>query len=450
MKTLFAKTALLPSGWQENVQIEIDPSGFIHRVETQVRPNSVAETVVGPVIAGVANVHSHVWQRLIAGLTESRGDFWVWREHMYRYAHKLQPEQLHAVAAQTYVDMLKAGYTCVGEFHYLHHAEDGKAYSTQTEMSDQVIEAALVAGIRITHLPVLYQHSNFGSKKPKRDQRRFLFKTDAFNRLLDDLEKRYSTQNMVTIGWAPHSLRAVNAKAIRAVLAEKGGPVHIHIAEQPKEVADCLNWCGERPVAWLLDNFQVNANWCLVHATHTQVRELRGIAKSGATVAVCPTTEANLGDGIFPSEKFLSVGGKIAIGSDSHISIDPAEELRLLEYGQRLTKGKRGILTTEELPSVGGRLFPQAQLAGQQALNNSAGSIARGAPADLVVLDGKSSLLQGKTKNQILDTWIFSGGRSLVRDVMTAGQWRVTNGAHVNEAAIAAKFAAVIAELSET
>ena len=425
MNTLFAKNALLPTGWHRDVSVEIDEQGVIRKVTTNRPWEAGAERLNGPMIPGMPNVHSHVWQRGFVGRTEVRGDFWAWRDTMYRYAQGLDPEDLYVIATQTYGDMLKAGYTWVGEFHYLHHTPNGSPYDNPAEMSEQVIQAALDVGIGITLLPVLYKYSNFGSQPAEPEQQRFVHDADGFLRLLDALHSKYANNPQVRIGCAPHSLRAVDPHLLSDVLANAAGPKHIHIAEQPKEVADCIAWCGKRPVEWLMGNIAVDSDWCLVHATHVHVAELESIAASGAVVGLCPTTEANLGDGIFSAERFFQLGGNFAIGSDSQVSIDPAEELRLLEYGQRLTHHRRGILASENQPSVGEHTFSRSLAGGMSALGRARQGIAVGASADLIVLDGNSPLLNDKQGHEILDTWIFSGGSSLVTDVMTHGQWRV-------------------------
>ncbi len=425
MKTLFAKDALLAADWRQDVSVEIDDKGLIRKVTANRPCETGAERLTGPMIPGMPNVHSHVWQRGFAGRTEVRGDFWAWRNTMYRFAQGFDPENLYTIATQTYRDMLKAGYTWVGEFHYLHHTPNGSPYDNPAEMSEQVIQAALDVGIGITHLPVLYGYSNFGSQPAESGQRRFVHDADGFLRLLDALHSKYASNPQVRIGCAPHSLRAVDPGLLSDVLANAVGPKHIHIAEQPKEVTDCVDWCGMRPVEWLMGNIAVDSSWCLVHATHVSVAELRSIAASGAVVGLCPTTEANLGDGVFSAEQFLQLGGNFAIGSDSQVSIDPAEELRLLEYSQRLTQRRRGILASENQPSVGEHLFSRAQAGGASALGREPQGIEVGASADLIVLDGNSPLLDDKQGHEIMDTWIFSGGSSLVTDVMTQGQWRV-------------------------
>lgn len=425
MNTLFAKNALLPTGWHRDVSVEIDEQGVIRKVTTNRPWEAGAERLNGPMIPGMPNVHSHVWQRGFVGRTEVRGDFWAWRDTMYRYAQGLDPEDLYVIATQTYGDMLKAGYTWVGEFHYLHHTPNGSPYDNPAEMSEQVIQAALDVGIGITLLPVLYKYSNFGSQPAKPEQQRFVHDADGFLRLLASLHSKYADNPQVRIGCAPHSLRAVDPDLLSDVLANAAGPKHLHIAEQPREIADCVDWCGKRPVEWLMDNIDIDSSWCLVHATHVNSAELESIAASGAVVGLCPTTEANLGDGIFPAEQFLQLAGNFAIGSDSQVSIDPAEELRMLEYGQRLTQGRRGILAGENQPSVGEHMFTRALAGGASASGREPLGIAVGASADLIVLDGNSPLLDDKEGHEIIDTWIFSGGSHLVVDVMTQGQWRV-------------------------
>jgi formimidoylglutamate deiminase len=402
------------------------------------------------------NLHSHAFQRAMAGLAERAGpsedSFWTWRKVMYGFVERLSPDQVGAIAAQLYVEMLKAGYTAVGEFHYLHHAPDGHAYNDPAEMSLRVVSAALRTGIGITHLPVLYVHGGFGGAVAAPEQRRFLNRGETFMTLIDGLIARYAGDRQVRIGIAPHSLRAVSPALFLATIAaldaiDSSAPIHIHVAEQEKEVEDCLAWSGARPVEWLLANAEVSRRWCLVHATHMNEAETTGLARSGAVAGLCPTTEANLGDGLFPLSAYLAAGGAFGIGSDSHISVSPVEELRWLEYGQRLMGRRRNVAVLPETPSVGAGLYHAALAGGAQALGRPIGALAAGRRADLVVLDGNHPSLAGREGDVLLDSLVFSGNANPVRDVMVGGKWAVRNGRHDDEDSILADYRAAIAEL---
>ncbi|TWT17859.1 formimidoylglutamate deiminase [Luteimonas marina] len=405
-------------------------------------PASPIEAVAtGWRLPGIANLHSHAFQRAMAGLAERQthpsDSFWTWRETMYRMAARFDPESLHAVASQLYVEMLEAGYTAVCEFHYLHHAPDGTPYATRTAMSDALIEAARETGIRLTLLPVLYMTGGFDGRALGERQKRFGHDVDGYLRLFNALHAKQD--DMLKVGCALHSLRAVPADAMREVLAAlpADARIHIHVAEQVGEVQDCLAVHDLRPVEWLLRNAQVDARWTLVHATHLNDPEVAGIAKSGATVAICPTTEANLGDGLFRLREHLDAGGAWGIGSDSHISVSPVEELRWLEYGQRLATRHRNIAVSPASPSVGATL-----LAG--VLASAAQSTGFTDIDDAVVLDGDAPLLAGATEEDVADRWIFSGNRPAVREVRVGGRRVVTEGVHPAREAVAQRYAAVL------
>ncbi|MGN6111420.1 MAG: formimidoylglutamate deiminase [Luteimonas sp.] len=393
---------------------------------------------------GIANLHSHAFQRAMAGLAERQTDpgdsFWTWRETMYRMAGRFDPDTLHAVASQLYAEMLESGYTTVCEFHYLHHRPDGTPYADPAAMSRALLRAARESGIRLTLLPVLYMTGGFDGRPLAERQRRFGHDVDAFLALIQAL--RGDEDASLRVGCALHSLRAVPADAMRAVLAAlpRDMPVHIHIAEQLGEVQDSLALRGARPVEWLLGNAEVDARWTLVHATHLEPAEVQGIARSGATVAICPTTEANLGDGLFPLRAYLDAGGAIGIGSDSQVSVSPVEELRWLEYGQRLATHHRNIAVRAGSPSVGETLL--------EAVHASAGN-ATGldASGDVVVLDADAPQFAGATAADVADRWIFSGNRPLVREVRLAGERVVADGRHRDRDAIAARYRAAVVTL---
>ncbi|GAB1408232.1 formimidoylglutamate deiminase [Thermomonas brevis] len=390
----------------------------------------------GWALPGIANLHSHAFQRAMAGLAERQSDpadsFWTWRETMYAMAARFTPELLRDVAAQLYVEMLEAGYTSVCEFHYLHHAPDGRPYADPAAMSRALVDAARATGIRLTLLPVLYMTGGFDARALSPRQARFGHEVDAYLRLLEAL--RPQQDERLRIGCALHSLRAVPPAAMREVLAAlpSDSRIHIHIAEQVAEVEECIAVRGARPVQWLLDNAAVDARWTLVHATHLDDGEVRGIARSGATVAICPTTEANLGDGLFPLRDYLDEGGAYGIGSDSHISVDPVEELRWLEYGQRLVSRRRNIAASAAEPSVGTTLLSGVLASAV----NTTGFDAQ----DRIVLDADAPILAGATAGDVVDRWLFSGNRRLVRDVEVAGVRVVEDGAHRDREAVAGRF----------
>ncbi len=455
--TLFAAHALLPEGWARDVLFQIGPDGGL----TAVTPNSKAgeaPRAAGAVLPGMANLHSHAFQRAMAGLSERAGpgedSFWTWRDLMYGFVRRLTPDQAEAIAAQLYVEMLKAGYTAVGEFHYLHHDPQGVPYGDPGEMSHRAIAAAGAAGIGITHLPVLYGYSDFGGQAANEGQRRFVHEPDAFLRLVESLIASHRGDPQVRIGIAPHSLRAVTAETLNAAVEglnalDDSAPIHIHIAEQQKEVHDCIKWSGERPVEWLLRRAFPDARWCLVHATHVTEEEAARMAESGAVVGLCPTTEANLGDGVFPAPGFLAAGGRFGIGSDSHISISAVEELRWLEYGQRLTLRRRNVLSGgADAPSVGAFLYKRALAGGAQALGRPIGRLAPGCRADLLVIDDGLPVLAGKSGDILLDAMIFAGNENPVRDVMAGGRWVVREGCHAHEAEILRRYRAAFVELT--
>lgn len=449
MSRYFASSALLPRGWARDVLIEVDAAGDF----ASVTPGSVpgeASRFAGPVVTGMPNVHSHAFQRALAGRAErggsdGRDSFWTWRETMYEHTARVDPDQLEAIAAWLYVEMLKAGYTAVGEFHYLHHDGDGARYATKTETSDRIRAAAAETGIGLTLLPVLYTYGGFGGRLPSEHQRRFTMGADEFVALWDDLVRAIGDDPQARLGAAPHSLRAVTAQQLTAVVQhvashDRPAPIHIHIAEQIREVDECVAWSGSRPIEWLYDHVKVDATWCLVHATHANEEELARIVGSRAVAGICPTTEANLGDGIFPAETFLRQGGRIGIGSDSHATVDVAEELRWLEYAQRLVTGRRAVLCSPDVPSVGDYVYAAAANGGAQALGRRIGAIAPGHRADAVVLDRESPQLLATRDGVLLNRFIFGGARDAVKDVMVGGRWVVRDRKHVAEDEIARRY----------
>jgi len=454
---LFAPQALLSSGWALDVLIEFSADGDIVEITAEADPGE-APRAAGPVVPGMPNLHSHAFQRAMAGLAEhtSGGDdsFWTWREVMYRFLERLSPDQVHDIAAQLYIEMLKQGYTAVGEFHYLHHDPHGRPYANSAEMSIQVVSAALEVGIGITHLPVLYCFGGFGGAETGPGQRRFLNTPDELLEIVKTVGDHFPGDTQVRVGIAPHSLRAVTPETLFDAVAgigalDREAPIHIHIAEQVREIEDCLEWSGQRPVQWLLDHAEVDDHWCLVHATHMTDPETASLAKSGAIAGLCPTTEANLGDGLFQAPLYLQAGGHFGIGSDSHISISPVEELRWLEYGQRLAHRRRSLLTdVPHASAVGAGLYRMAVAGGAAALGRPIGALAPSYRADLVVLDAEAPVLYGKAEDRILDAFVFAGNQNLVRDVMVGGEWRVREGRHLQEEAVLQNFRSALARLA--
>jgi formimidoylglutamate deiminase len=441
-----AGAALISDCVEQRVLIDIAANGTIASVAPQ--SDEQAERLVGLVVPGMPNLHSHAFQRAMAGLAERAGpegdNFWRWREVMYRFLAVLTPEDIEAIAAQLYVECLQHGYTSVAEFHYLHNAPDGTRYDNPAELSHRIIAAARTAGIGLTLLPVLYCHSQFGGAPPSEAQRRFVLSPDAYATLFQSLGAT------ATVGVAPHSLRAVTPNELAdAIAIAAKSPIHIHVGEQEKEVADCLAWSNTRPVAWLFDHAPVDHRWCLVHATHIDASERSRLSSSGAVAGLCQTTEANLGDGIFPLRAYLAEGGRFGIGSDSNVCTSPVEELRWLEYVRRLEAKARNVTETRQGVSVATSLYTRSLAGGAQALGRAAAAIAPGSPADLVVLDTAHPALVGRSGNAILDAWLFSGNSTPVRDVMIGGKWVVRAGVHCAQASVAARFARTMRRLAD-
>jgi formimidoylglutamate deiminase len=443
---LLAQHAWSPDGWVRDAAFRCDARG---RFDADSASDVMAARWVLP---GIANLHSHAFQRAMAGLAETRGgdhdSFWSWRETMYAFAQRVTPDDLQAIAAQLYVEMLRAGYTHVCEFHYLHHAPDGLSYADPAAMSRAIVAAARETGIGLTLLPVLYMRGGFDGRAPSPRQARFGHEVDAFLRLLDAL--RAEENERVRIGMAFHSLRAVPPDALAETLTAlpKDMPRHIHIAEQTAEVDECIAVRGARPVRWLLDHAEVDSRWTLVHATHLDEGEVQGIAKSGATVAICTTTEANLGDGLFPLRDYLDAGGAWGVGSDSNSSVSPVEELRWLEYGQRLITRSRNVAADAKQPSVGETLLRGVAHGASTSTGVAMGRIAAGQRADWIVLDDRAPELAARDEANLADSWLFSGNRNLVRDVVVAGQHVVRDGRHVDEERIAACYRTCVQRLT--
>ena len=448
MSSIFARKALLADGWADNVRLDIE-AGRIAAVAADARATA-DDREFGIAIPGLANAHSHAFQRLLAGHTEERGPankdtFWTWRSRMYALSAKIDATAMAAIARQVYGEMVATGYTSVAEFHYLHN-EPG-TFETSEAMFEAILAAADASGIRLTYVPVLYERAGFDQPDPTADQQRFATSIDDFLKHYARVKSLAGDRFAVGIG--AHSLRAVTADSlakIAAVAAADGVPMHIHIAEQQREVDQCMAVHGKRPVEWLLEQHDVNEQWCLVHATHIDDEEITAVAESGAVVCLCPSTEANLGDGLFPLQKFLERQGRIAIGSDSHVSMNPFEELRWLEYGQRLITQKRNIAAIRR-NQTGRSLFELAAAGGALATGQSGGRISSGDNADLVLLDDDSPMLVGHSTRSLLDALVFSGFTLPIDGVMVRGEWQVIDGRHKDAEKARAGYAAVARDL---
>ncbi len=448
MSSLSARHALLPQGWCKNVRFEWDASGCL----TAVQPDAPElGPAVGLVLPGMINLHSHAFQRAMGGLTERAGDsqdsFWTWRDLMYRFVQHITPDHIEAIAAQLFSECLRHGYTAVCEFHYVQRDAHGAPYARPAETAERVVAAARLAGIGVTMLPVLYRYAGFGDQPLRPEQRRFQTDATSVTRIVEALEPLRDANTEV--GVAPHSLRAASVEQIRALLdaLPADRPVHMHIAEQVAEVDQCLAHTGRRPVEHLMHSVETGPRWCLVHATHMNEAETSALAASGAVAGLCPTTEANLGDGIFPLDAFLAAGGRFGVGSDSHVSQSPIEELRWLEYGQRLWHQRRNVAASAAQRSVGQRLWEGGLAGGAQASGRPVGALAVGRRADLLVLDDLHPNLEGVPPADVLGTVLFSGNDNLVRDVMVGGVWVVRDRQHVAAEAITRRYKQTIAEL---
>jgi formimidoylglutamate deiminase len=460
---LFADRALLPDGVRRAVRFEIGTDGCFTAVTPDAAPTG-AERLTGLVLPGLVDLHSHAFQRAMAGLTERtaadpgavKDSFWTWRTLMYRFLFALDPDDIEVIATQLYIELLQSGYTTVAEFHYIHHAPDGRPYAQPAELALRIVAAARTAGVALTLLPVFYAHSGFGGAAPLPEQRRFLHDRDGYARLLGELHSRTRDQPLLRLGIAPHSLRAVTPDELQAITAIVDGidglggsaPIHLHIAEQEAEVEASLRVLGARPVRWLLDHAPVGPRYCLVHATHLDEREVDELARSGAVVGLCPTTEADLGDGVFAAVRYTQGGGRWGIGSDSNVCVDPLEELRLLEYGQRLTHRRRNLLAGGPDRSLGRSLYEQALAGGAQAAGQPTSQLAVGRRADLVVLAGDGSGPGEDAGEALLDSAVFGPGRGLVRDVMVGGRFVVRDRHHPQAAATRARYREVIRKLT--
>ncbi|ESR23828.1 formimidoylglutamate deiminase [Lutibaculum baratangense] len=451
MQILWAETALTPLGWAEGVRVTIGEDGRIASVESGTEP---AGDRVGVLLPAPANLHSHAFQRAMAGLTERRGPdprdtFWTWRKLMYRFLDRLTPEDVLAIAAFVQMEMLEAGYAAVAEFHYLHHRPGGEPYGDVAEMSVRIVEAATETGIGLTLLPVLYEHGGCDGRPLGPGQIRFGNDMERFVRLFEAAGAGLKALGPdAGMGVAPHSLRAVSREALAEVVRLTDGPVHMHLAEQVAEVEEVVSAWGDRPARWLLDNAEVDDRWCLIHCTQMEPDETERLAATGAVAGLCPITESSLGDGIFDGVRYLGAGGRFGIGSDSNIRISLAEELRTLEYSQRLRDRSRAALARPDA-STGRVLFDGAVRGGARAAERDGGSLEEGRWADLLALDGSAIDLIGRSGDTILDTWIFAGDDRLVRDVWAAGRHVVTEGRHRARETIAARYADTMRRLRD-
>ena len=458
------ESVVLPAGWTRDALVTVAEDGYISAIEQGIQSHAddaQPERVSGIVVPGMPNAHSHAFQRGMNGNTEyrlsARDSFWTWRQAMYALANRIGPQDLQTLATQLFVEMLKAGYTSVAEFHYLHRQPDGENYPGDNALWAATAQAAAVTGIGLTFLPTLYQTSDFGAAPLKKDQARFATETEHFLRAI---ERRVSTERRAApatlrTGVAFHSLRAVpldtlryTVQALRAMDATL--PLHIHVSEQIKEVEACVAHTGKRPIELLLDTGLLDAHWCLVHATHANVAEMKGMAAAKSAVCLAITTEANLGDGFFDAARFLKFGGRICVGSDSQATVNPAEELRWMEYQQRLRKRRRGVLADAEESHAGTRLWRDAALHGAQALGQRVGEIAVGRRADWLVLDREHPTMVGAPDENALDHLVFAGGDAAIRDVMVAGRWVVKGRHHAAEVPLQGEFSQLMQRLAAT
>jgi formimidoylglutamate deiminase len=450
-RELFFDHVLLPSGWARDVRMTVADGNIV--AVAKGAPHAGADHVPGLAVPGLPNLHCHAFQRGMAGLAERRGptadSFWTWREVMYHFLRRLSPEDVEAIAAFAYMEMLEAGFTTVGEFHYLHHDIDGRPYANLGEMAERIAAASAQTHIGLTLLPSFYAYGGFGGALPAAGQRRFINDPVRFLDLVERARATVATLPDGRVGIAPHSLRAVTPATLRTICqATSEGPIHIHAAEQLREVEECVAALGCRPVEWLLENAALDSRWCVIHATHTTPGEITALAASQAVVGLCPLTEASLGDGIFDGAAHLAAGGRFGIGTDSNIQIDAAAELRQLEYGQRLARDARNVMAGAQGESTGRRLYAAALAAGAQALQRPIGILAVGARADIVLLDDDHPDLVARDGDHWLDAWIFVAGRSAVKTVLVGGATVVEAGRHTLHATIASRYKAVVAKLA--
>jgi formimidoylglutamate deiminase len=446
MQSFFAPIALLRDGWARDVRITA-VDGTITAVQPDATPDD-ATHLSGIALPGMPNLHSHAFQRGMAGLAQRGGDFWSWREVMYRFLAALTPDDIEAITALAYMEMLEAGFTAVAEFHYLHHDRDGAPYADPAELCARIAAAATETGIGLTLLPVFYAHGGFNAAPPTPGQRRFICDLDGYARLLLGAERAVAALPDARLGLAPHSLRAATAGELAQLGDLAAGRVlHIHLAEQVQEVADCLTATGARPAEYLLASAKLDHRWCLVHATHMTASETAALAATGVVAGLCPITEADLGDGVFPALAWRDAGGRFGIGTDSNTAISVTQELRLLEYSQRLHHRARNLLAPPGISS-GRHLWDQAGRGGGQALDRRIGALAPGYRADIVVLDPAHPALIGRADDALLDALIFAAATPCVTDVLVGGRHVVRDGSHVGRERILAGYRRTIRSLA--
>lgn len=450
--SLLAPDALLPDGWAQDVLLEWDDHGVITAV-TPATDAADAPRAAGPVLPGMPNLHSHAFQRAMAGLAEVRGhptdDFWTWREAMYHLVRTLEPEDIEAIAAWLYVEMLEHGYTSVAEFHYLHHDRDGTPYADRAELSWRILAAAKASGIALTLLPVLYTHGGFGHRPLNPAQRRFAGTAESMAALLEELAPQVALEPLARLGLAPHSARAVDALTLTDAVAamralDATAPLHMHASEQTAEVEECLATHGATPIEWAMQLVDMDRHWCLIHATHATEAERDAMRTAQVAAGLCPMTEANLGDGIFPFADYATLAGRWGIGGDSHVSVSPFEELRALEYSQRLKLRIRNVTADEFAPDVAANLWRGAAFGGARAIGQPSGSLDVGRRADLVVLDGDDVDYEGLAGSGMLAVTVFSGTKNRVRDTYVAGQALVRDGRHPERERVRAAYRATL------
>lgn len=444
MVALFASSARLPEAWANDVRFEIGRNGTIEAIMTGASAAG-AEKILGPVIPGMPNLHSHAFQRAFAGLAEKRSadgdDFWAWREAMYRFLAVLSPDDVEIIATLLYIELAKAGYSRVCEFHYLHNDTHGRRYPEPQAMARAHLRAAKMAGIGITLVPTLYTSGGFGGKPLSDRQRRFAISVDEFVAMVKGLEDEVQSEPNASVALGIHSLRGTRENEIEQVLIVlPDRSIHIHVSEQQREVDECVAWCGKAPIAQLHHRFGLDKRWNLIHATHATPEEIALIAGSGATVTLCPSTEGNLGDGFFPADAYFRHGGVFGIGSDSHVTLDPREELRLFEYGRRLQAQKRTLSADERMPHVGAWLWLHAAQGGEQASAAPVGKLHKGYRADFVVLDGEAPGMLGREGDQLLDGFVFAAGAGAIRETWIGGQRLAAQSRHPGEAEAREKF----------
>ena len=448
--TIFSEKVWLVNGWSHNVRIEIK-DGLVTYIETDTVAKS-GDVSVDTLLPALANLHSHSFQRAMAGMTEfklvGQDNFWTWRNLMYHFLEHLTPDHIEAIAALVFMEMQESGYASVGEFHYLHHQKGGFRYDDPAEMSMRIMAAAAKTSIGLTHLPVLYTYGGAQRAPIRGGQLRFGHSVDQFAKLVDSAKGALTGMPPDTkVGIAPHSLRSTAPDELSSIINQfSDGPIHIHISEQPKEVVDILDWLGAKPVEWILDNQQINENWCMIHATHMTPKETRDLAKSGAVVGLCPITEANLGDGPFNGSTYLEAGGTFGLGSDSNIKVSLTQELRMLEYSQRLRDLQRNLFVKGS-GSVGKSLYLNAAEGGAKALSRNSGSIEVGRLADLVAINSSHQQLCGLDLEHLFDGLCFAADDVVVTDVWSAGRHCVKEGAHVMQQEIVANYMDVIKDL---